>query len=172
MKKSLYYSTTLWSCLDALCDIKDRNERNDLIYSPGIVAVKSGGDEPVRLTNSERRTFNVITGTAPDASECDSFFFTAEADDPEIKNKWTAFREDLYRKKIRNILRCAEDQGTDILIVPFWGYGIHESNFTVVANACRNELMRCETGCEIVVFSLDEGPESDIYKSFREVFDE
>ncbi len=172
VKESLYYCTTLQPVLDMFCfrnEVGD-NDRNVIIYSPGINILKLGEEKPVELSIAERKTVDVITLTAPDRSDIDTFCFSDEANDPDAAAKWEIFKEKLYRKKIYNLFHCAEKHHTDILVVGSMGYGIPLDDFTALVKAHQKELRRLKRKFE-VVFAFEEGTDSDIYKSFKEAFD-
>lgn len=172
VKESFYYCTTLQPVLDMFCFLNEVGEdnRNAIIYSPGIVILKSDKENPVRLSDAERKTVDVITLTAPDRLESEVFCFSKEANAPDVANKWEAFKEDLYRKKIYNLFQCAGKHHTDVLVVGSIGYGIPVDTFSAYAKAFQKEVNRSKRGFEIVLaFGEDSG--STIHEAFKYIFD-
>ena len=171
--ETIYLCSTLYPCLERIRSGADAPfARDEIVAVPGIQIIKQGKKLPERLTPEEHRTADAITCAAPEYEDYRSFFSSnRKSDSKNLTAEWRCFRADLYRKKARSVIQAAVRLETNTLIIGSWGYGVHEDEYALIAEAYRCALEECGTeNLEHVVFALKEGTVSGIYRSFREVF--
>ena len=135
-----------------------RANSDDLIYTPGVAAVREDDFDCALLPVERRKLLDVITCAAPDLR--DYFFRITEKELSAI-----------LRRRIGRILDAAADAGAEVLILGAFGCGVFGNPPELVAEAFSLELaprIRCFRRVEFAVYcsSYDD----DNYTAFRKYF--
>lgn len=117
---------------------KERNTpkaTDSLIYTEGVVVIKSDEDLPKRLPESEWYSLDVITVAAPDLRQ------RANIHVPGVGSSMNDAELFGYHvKRAMHILTCAAAHGADTLVLGAFGCGAFHNNPEVVARAYKVAL--------------------------------
>jgi len=148
----------------------DPLHKDDLIYTPGIIICKSDDGEFRRFRNDEFVTIDVITCAAPNLRENPNNSFNQEGTNSAVKLS----DEELYSlhlKRARCILKAAELERVDVLILGAFGCGAFRNDPRIVAKAYK-EALKDYTFCfkEIEFAIYCRQYETENYDAFKEAF--
>ncbi len=134
-----------------------RKNRDDCIFSPGIVVIREDTFDCAMLLEDEWYKVDVITCAAPDLRYDDEN--TYEPEDEELR--------EVFEKRWRRILSVAVLNQADVLILGAFGCGAFYNPPEVVAQAFSNvydEFSHCFEVVEFAVFAMCEDTEN--YQAF------
>ncbi len=149
---------------------KSRNplHTDDLIYSPGIVIIKSDTDYPERLMMDDWCQVDVITCAAPNLSPHPSNRYNQDGTPLAISNDELY---DLHYSRAEHILNTAAAHGVEVLILGAFGCGAFYNNPDVVANAYYDVLKEYAQYFEVVEFAVYTSIyDNKNYKAFYDTF--
>lgn len=143
---------------------------DDLIYSPGILAIKSDTRSPRRLPEKDWYKVDVITCAAPNLRENPSNRMNPNSGKQAAKIT-DADLLVLLEKRIQRIFAAAAAGGNDVLILGAFGCGAFRNPPRVVAKAFRNAMedyRDCFETVEFAVFHTDR--EMENFRAFKAEF--
>ncbi len=142
---------------------------DDIIYSPGIVIIKSDEEFPERLDPDEWCQVDVITCAAPNLRQKPSNRYNTGDGDRAIQITKDQLY-DLHLSRAQHILNVAAGQNVDILILGAFGCGAFMNDPAVVARAYADALTEYARYFDIVEFAVYTSPlDTRNYKTFREI---
>ena len=179
-EESLCRCSTLYPCLDSPemwdCFYEPHREKrfalnnDDLIYSPGVLVIKTDMDVPERLEKEDWYPVNVITCAAPDLRRRPdkmldpmSGLYAADLPEEELRS--------LLEKRIERIFAKAACEGNEVLILGAFGCGAFFNPPVLVSEVFRaytEKYRRYFETIEYAVFHV--GGESENYRAFCEAF--
>ena len=136
-----------------------RENRDDCIYTPGVVVLREDAGEEALLQEKERYAVDVITCAAPDLRVVDDGSCYAPSQDELFA---------LLVRRWRRILAVAASQGADVLILGAFGCGVFANPPQLVAEAFRHaakEIGRCFETIEFAVYARN--ADSPNYLAFK-----
>ena len=139
---------------------------DSLIYSEGIVILKTDEDLPRRMSKENHVTVDVITMAAPDLRDKSNRYAPvvgsgASMNDAELFG--------YHGKRAIHMLSCAAAKGADILVLGAFGCGAFENDPTVVARAYKTVLAEFPPVFDKIVFAVYCSPLSRAnYDAFRD----
>ena len=126
-----------------------------IIYSPGIVILKTDESEPKRLPESKRISVDVITCAAPDF-------------------RYNDYNEDEFipamQRRIRRILQVAADHEVDNLILGAFGCGAFRNPPEIVASIFKEELEPYMHSFRRIEFAIKGFSTDPNYTAFEKAF--
>jgi uncharacterized protein (TIGR02452 family) len=139
---------------------------DDIIYSPGIVIVKTDEELPERMMEDDWCQVDVITCAAPNLKPPKSTSYKPQnADSAEKISNEELY--DLHLSRAQHILNVAAGQGVDVLILGAFGCGAFMNNPNVVASAYNDALKDYAKYFDVVEFAIYSTPyDSKNYKAF------
>lgn len=141
-----------------------RENRDDCIYTPGVVVVREDAGDEALLPKEERYCVDVVTCAAPDlriVSDRSRYAPTMDELRVRLVRRW------------RRILAAAAANQADVLILGAFGCGVFANPPHLVAQAFKTaaeEIDRCFETIEFAVYSRDLN--SPNYLAFAEAFGE
>lgn len=145
---------------------------DDIIYSPGIVIIKSDEEFPERLEPDEWYQVDVITCAAPNLRQKPSNRYNQGDGDKSIKISKDELYE-LHLSRAQHILNVAAGQNVDILILGAFGCGAFMNDPNVVAHAYADALKEYAGYFDIIEFAVYTSAfDTKNYKAFCNVFEE
>lgn len=144
--------TTLFPCLST-DDLfrkyyKFHRDRHDtfytdaVIYTPGIIAVKSDLDFPQRLPEQEWETIDVVTCAAPNLR-----------DQVLSKDKVQEFKQ-LHIHRAEKIILAAAENGAEVLITGAFGCGAFKNPPEIVASAWKTAIQKHRNALKAIEFAV------------------
>lgn len=137
-----------------------RENRDDCIYTPGVVVVREDAGEEPLLTPEARYTVDVITCAAPDLR------FTDDG------SMYAPTQEELHAllvKRWRRILAVAAANGAQVLILGAFGCGVFANPPKLVAAAFEEAAQGIDHCFEVIEFAVySPRPDSPNLQAFRE----
>ena len=127
----------------------NRANRDDCIYTPGVVVVREDSGEEAMLPASERYTVDVITCAAPDLRR---------VDEPSRYEPGRGALLHLMMERWRRIMAAAAANGADVLILGAFGCGVFAVPPDIAAEAfevAAGGIDRCFETIEFAVYSKD-----------------
>ena len=118
-------------------DLGDPKATDSLVYTPGIVIIKSDEDYPERIATDERVKVDVITIAAPDLRNKSNMYAKILGDGTYMND---AELFGYHVKRAIHMLTCAAAMGADALILGAFGCGAFENDPEVVARAYKTAL--------------------------------
>lgn len=122
-----------------------RENRDDCIYTPGIIVLRDdAGDEPL-LPESERYSADVITCAAPDLRAVDD------------GSMYAPTQEELFAllvRRWRRILAVAAANAADVLILGAFGCGVFANPPELVAQAFAHAARGIDRCFEVIEFAI------------------
>lgn len=122
-----------------------RENRDDCIFTPGVVVVCEDDGNEMLLEPSARYTVDVITCAAPDLR------YTTESSRYNPTHEELA---DLFLRRWRRILAVAAANNADVVILGAFGCGVFGNPPELVANAAAQALTAFEHCFETVEFAI------------------
>lgn len=136
----------------------NRRNTDDIIYTPGIYAVRDDANHEAVLCEGEWYKMDVITCAAPD--------IRMVGDDTEYRPDAETLRNELVRRW-KCILSAAARHEADVLILGAFGCGVFENPPALVAEAFREAAKGFETYFETVEFAVYSANErNENYRAF------
>jgi len=129
-----------------------RENRDDCIYTPGVVVLCEDDGVEALLPENMRYTVDVITCAAPDLRDVDDGSRYAPAQEELFK---------LHVRRWRRILAVAASAGADVLILGAFGCGVFANPAQLVASAFKRaaqEIDHCFETIEFAIFSRQNSP--------------
>jgi len=124
-----------------------RENRDDCIFTPGVVVLREDAGEESLLSKDSRYTVDVITCAAPDLRAVQDGSWYTPSQDELMK---------LLLRRWRRILSVAAANGADVLILGAFGCGVFANPPQLVAKAfelAADEIDRCFETIEFAVYS-------------------
>lgn len=124
-----------------------RENRDDCIFTPGVVVLCEDGGDEAPLPQSERYTVDVITCAAPDLRRTDDGSMYAPTQEELLC---------LLAKRWRRILAVAAANGAQVLILGAFGCGVFANPPELVVRAfeqASQEIDRCFETIEFAVYA-------------------
>ena len=142
---------------------------DDIIYSPGILVVKSDNAKPQILPKEKWFQVNVITCAAPNLRKCPSNPYNSG--DGEIPVKVTDKELlQIHKKRLRRILDVAYLNGNEVVVLGAFGCGAFANNPTVVATAAKCVLKDYLYKFKTIEFAVYCNPRDDLnYQIFKRI---
>ena len=140
----------------------NRKNRDDVIYTPGIIAIRDDSNDETLLQEEEWYAMDVITCAAPDLRQ---IVFD--------KSQYSPGREELktvLENRWRRILATAAEQGAEVLILGAFGCGVFACPPELVAETFRNvqqDYLHCFETIEFAVLAANR--EAPNYRAFRAI---
>ena len=143
---------------------------DDLIYSPGILAIKSDTSSPKRLPEKDWYKVDVITCAAPNLRRDSDNRINPDTGEQEEKITKAELRE-LLENRIQRIFAVAAAVGNEVLILGAFGCGAFRNPPKVVAKAFHKVLEDYKDCFEIVEFAVfHTDREMENYRAFTTEF--
>lgn len=143
---------------------------DDLIYSPGVYAIKSDTSHPKRLKEEDWYKVDVITCAAPNLRERPSNRMNPDGGRHAAKIS-EADLSVLLEKRIRRIFAAAAAEGNEVLILGAFGCGAFRNPPKVVAKAFHKVLDEYRDCFEVVEFAVFHAEyEMENFKAFQAEF--
>jgi len=141
----------------------NRRNTDDIIFTPGIVAIRDDGADEAMMEEEKWYTMDVITCAAPDIRPM------------EDETRYTPEEPVLYKelvKRWRCILAAGAKYEADVLILGAFGCGVFANPPELVAKAFREALQGFETHFDTIEFAIYSGRgHNQNYHAFEEVLD-
>ena len=148
-------------------DLNTPKASDSLIYTEGVVIIKTDEDLPKRMPKVDWVTVDVITIAAPDLRD-KSNMYAMETDNGTYMNDAELFG--YHVKRAIHMLTCAAAKGADILVLGAFGCGAFQNNPEVVARAYRTTLQVFPKVFQRIEFAVYCPPgESVNYETFKRV---
>ena len=138
-----------------------RENRDDCIYTPGVVVLRRDAGEEALLPAEERYPADVITCAAPDLRCTEDGSGYAPTQEALLK---------LLERRWRRILSVAAEGGAEVLILGAFGCGVFANPPQLVAEAfarSAQEIDRCFETIEFAVYARD--TDSPNYRAFAAI---
>lgn len=139
----------------------NRRNTDDIVYTPGVIAVRDDAADEVPLQEADWYAMDVITCAAPD--------IRAVGDETQ----YTPGLEELhceFVKRWRCILAAAAKHEADVLILGAFGCGVFANPPELVARAFRDALQGFDCYFETIEFAIFSGKgDSPNYRAFNEI---
>lgn len=165
-EESLCRTSTLFPCLEAISPKYhvlhaskyhngelDNLGNDDLIYTPGIVVIKTDESAPLLLDQSERFNVDIITAAAPEV-------------------KFGIDNNTLYNvlaSRIEKILQSAKNENVDVLILGAFGCGAFGNPPELVAKIFKEKLEKYSFDTvEFAVYCSTDSPNNN-YHIFKQI---
>ncbi|MBE5775209.1 MAG: TIGR02452 family protein, partial [Clostridiales bacterium] len=136
-----------------------RENRDDCIYTPGVILLREDGGDEEMLPEKERCTLDVITCAAPDLRPVEDGSMYA----PSLEEL-----NDLLVRRWRRILAVAASENVDVLILGAFGCGVFANPPQLVAQAFKcaaEEFINCFETIEFAVYARN--ADSPNYLAFK-----
>lgn len=148
-------------------DLNTPKASDSLIYTEGVVIIKTDEDLPKRMPKEDWVTVDVITIAAPDLRD-KSNMYAMETDNGTYMNDAELFG--YHVKRAIHMLTCAAAKGADILILGAFGCGAFQNNPEVAARAYKTALQVFPKVFQRIEFAVYCPPgESVNYETFKRV---
>lgn len=148
-------------------DLNTPKASDSLIYTEGVIIIKTDEDLPKRMTKEDWVTVDVITIAAPDLRDW------SNANAPLVDNGTYMNDAELFGyhvKRAIHMLTCAAAKGTDILILGAFGCGAFQNNPEVVARAYKTALQVFPKVFQHIEFAVYCPPGGSVnYETFKRV---
>lgn len=165
-EESLCRTSTLFTCLDAISpkyhDLHaskyhngdlDNLGNDDLIYTPGVVVIKTDESAPLLLDKAERFNVDIITAAAP-----------------EVKHNKPSNLNSVLESRIEKILQSAKQENVDVLILGAFGCGAFGNPPELVAKIFKDKLEKYSFDTvEFAVYCSTNSPDNN-YHIFKQTF--
>ena len=151
---------------------RSRNQlhTDDIIYSPGIVIIKSDEEYPERLEPDDWCEVDVITCAAPNLRPFPSKQFNTKDNLNQVKISSDELYE-LHLSRAQHILNVAAGQGVEVLVLGAFGCGAFMNDPNVVAKAFRDALDEYAGYFDVVEFAVyTSAYDTKNYNVFYETF--
>ena len=122
----------------------DRANTDDMIYTPGVVAIKEDTGCYKPLPEDGRFSFDVISSAAPDLRHGGSG--AIYPDENELRS--------LFEKRIDRIFRIAALSGSEVLILGAFGCGAFGNSPKLVADVFKNAASRFIHDFKVIDFAI------------------
>lgn len=142
---------------------------DDIIYTPGVLVIKSDTAKPELLAAPDRYSVNVVTCAAPNLRKNPSNRYNpGDGDSVTISDREL---QALHEKRLRRILDVAVEEGNEVIILGAFGCGAFRNDPHVVASAAKAVLpdyMNAFRTIEFAVYCRDDDRRN--YEVFRTAF--
>jgi len=139
----------------------NRRNTDDIVYTPGVIAVRDDAADEVPLQEADWYAMDVITCAAPDIRLIGD------------QTQYAPDEEELHRefvKRWRCILAAAAMHEADVLILGAFGCGVFANPPELVARAFRDALQGFDCYFETIEFAIFSGKgDSPNYRAFNEI---
>lgn len=141
----------------------NRRNRDDIIYTPGVIAVRDDANVEAMLAEKDWYSVDVITCAAPDLRQLgDAAQFS-----PTMEELRT-----LHEIRWRGILAAAAKHQADVLILGAFGCGVFANPPELVAEAFNNVLPEFRSYFETIEFAVyTTRMDAPNYQAFRGIWD-
>lgn len=141
----------------------NRRNRDDIVYTPGVVAVRDDANDEAMLKEQDWYEMDVITCAAPDLRQLgDAAQFT-----PTLEELRT-----LHENRWRFILAAAAKHEADVLILGAFGCGVFANPPELVAQAFNKVLPEFRNNFETIEFAVYcSSFETPNYRAFSQIQD-
>ena len=140
----------------------NRRNTDDIVYTPGVIAVRDDAADEVPLPEGAWYAMDVITCAAPDIRLVGD------------QTQYAPNAEELYREFVKRwccILAAAAKHEADVLILGAFGCGVFANPPELVARAFRDALQGFEQHFETIEFAIFSGRgDSPNYRAFSDCF--
>lgn len=123
----------------------NRRNRDDIIYTPGVIAVRDDANQEALMEEKDWYKMDVITCAAPDVRRL--------GDPAQFSPTWEELRS-LHEIRWRCILAAAARHEADVLILGAFGCGVFANPPELVAEAFNNVLPEFRHHFETVEFAV------------------
>lgn len=141
----------------------NRRNRDDIIYTPGIVAIRDDANGEAMMAEGDWYALDVITCAAPDLRQLGDW------------SQYTPSREELmalHRRRWRCILSAAARHEADVLILGAFGCGVFANPPEVVVAAFNEVLPEFRYHFETIEFGVyTTRMDAPNYQAFRKITD-
>lgn len=141
----------------------NRRNRDDIIYTPGIVAIRDDVNGEAMMSEQEWYELDVLTCAAPDLRQLGDW------------SQYTPSREELmalHRRRWRCILSAAARHEADVLILGAFGCGVFANPPELVAAAFNEVLPEFRYHFETIEFGVyTTRMDAPNYQAFRKITD-
>ena len=149
------------------CDLNTPKASDSLIYTEGVVIIKTDEDLPKRMPKEDWVTVDVITIAAPDLRD-KSNMYAMETDNGAYMNDAELFG--YHVKRAIHMLTCVAAKGADLLVLGAFGCGAFQNNPEVVARAYKTALQVFPKVFQRVEFAVYCPPGGSVnYETFKRV---
>lgn len=143
--------------------LMNRANSDDMIYTPGVIAVKEDSEHYPLLPVEKRYSFDVLSSAAPDLKPGKGEFF------PDIDELIA-----LFEKRIDRIFTVAAVNGAEVLILGAFGCGAFGNDPELVASVFRKLIPKYIHDFEVIDFAIPDRPSKypgklPNHRTFREV---
>ena len=151
-----------------------RNEANplhndDIIYTPGVLVMKSDTAMPKLLSEKDWYRVNVVTCAAPNLRQRPSNQYNSGDGDKAAKITDKELLA-LHEKRLRRILDVAVQEGNEVVVLGAFGCGAFANSPEVVARASKNVIQEYRNAFRTIEFAVYCSPMDDTnYKVFERV---
>ncbi|MBR5974541.1 MAG: TIGR02452 family protein [Clostridiales bacterium] len=146
-------------------DLNTPRASDSLIYSEGILILKTDEDLPRRMARENWVTVDVITLAAPDLRQKSNRYEPLVGDGTYMKD---AELFEYHVKRANHMLTCAAAKGANILVLGAFGCGAFENNPNIVAGAYKSVLAGFPPVFDKIVFAVFCSPRSSAnYDAFK-----
>ena len=143
---------------------------DDLLYSPGVYAIKSDISYPKRLSEDKWYKVNVITCAAPNLREKPSNMMNPDGG-KQVAKISEGDLSVLLEKRIRRIFAVAAADGNEVLILGAFGCGAFRNPPKIVAKAFHKVFEEYEDCFDTVEFAVYHTQyETENHKAFQTEF--
>lgn len=141
----------------------DRRNRNDIVYTPGVVAVRDDANQEAMLAQNHWYEMDVVTCAAPDLRQLgDTAQFTPTTEE----------LQELHETRWSCILAAAAKHQADVLILGAFGCGVFANPPELVVAAFNNVLPKFRNYFETIEFAVySHSKESTNYSAFAKITD-
>ena len=141
----------------------NRRNRDDIIYTPGVIAVRDDANHEAMLEENDWYEMDVITCAAPDVRQLgDSAQFSSAPE--ELRT--------LHETRWRCILAAAAQHEVDVLILGAFGCGVFANPPELVADAFNSVLPEFRNHFETIEFAVySSSKEGNNYRAFSGITD-
>lgn len=148
-------------------DLNTPKASDSLIYTEGVIIIKTDEDLPKRMPKEDWVTVDAITIAAPDLRDW------SNANAPLVDNGTYMNDAELFGyhvKRAIHMLTCAAAKGADILVLGAFGCGAFQNNPEVVASAYKTALQVFPKVFQRVEFAVYCPPGGSVnYETFKRV---